>query len=410
MKFSKLFKKTAKSGDSEKPAPAREAGLASEGGTPPEQAGRAASGTPRFPGGPGRPRTADRGISQQNTDKSEGEIRSRPRRPPQEKQSGEDREKQQSEANAVYGESISVVRELLNSVNDSGLHGYSRFSVISEKIQSLLEKGNEQILAATFHATGGNYLYAHSVNTAILALQMGRSLKLSSDEQRFLGCCGFFHDMGMTGFMQLASKESRLSEDEYVDIKRHSDMGARLSDNIQDMDVETAGRLKLVISQVHERFDGSGYPHGLRGASMDPLAQMLAAADVFEALTHPRSWRKALTPHKAVKFLMNRKGTEFPVQTVKMFLETFSMYPPGSYVKLTTGEIARVVGVNPGMLTRPELEIVLDASGRPVSRQYLNLPDHPLSHITDAIDLTGEHIPDRAILMQMESSRWWVDW
>lgn len=318
---------------------------------------------------------------------------------------------QSNEAGVVYGKAVHAAREMLTTINQPYMEAYGRILEISGDIQNLFKSDNEQPLVYTSHATAGNYLYAHTANVAVLSMYLARRLNLSDEDQVRLGCCAFFHDIGMVGLMHIANRESGLSRPERAEIQTHPEAGLKLADHIQDISDEDRAQLKLVIAQEHERFDGRGYPRGITHEDMDLFAQIIGMADVYEALSHPRSWRRQLHQHDAIKHIMNLKGQEFPPQLVKVMVENLSMYPPGSLVRLSTGEVARVIGVNRGLMMRPIVEIILDSSGRPAqAQQWMDMMEHPIINIASAMDETKTDVKDKKLLMQFEAARWWVEW
>ena len=113
---------------------------------------------------------------------------------------------------------------------------------------------------------------------------------------------------------------------------------------------------------------------------------MLALGDVYEALTHTRSYRKPINPAQAIKLLIEGVVDDFDRRVVKALVDELSLYPRGSAVKLNTNELAVVDRGNPGSPLRPVVLIHRDADRNPVvPPRAVNLMEHPLVHIKDVV-------------------------
>ena len=170
-------------------------------------------------------------------------------------------------------------------------------------------------------------------------------------------------------------------------------------------------RIKKIVCQVHERVDAKGYPFRLSGKDIDLLAQIIGTADVYEAMTHPRTWREALNPPEVIKlFLEQKSGPVFNLKILKALIHTLSIYPPASLVALSGGEIARVLKPRKGSLTRPLVEILLDAGFAPVQTALLDLYEHPVRDaIASPVSLAELKGKNPEFAAGLESARWLPD-
>ncbi|OGR43676.1 MAG: hypothetical protein A2X35_08415 [Elusimicrobia bacterium GWA2_61_42] len=314
-----------------------------------------------------------------------------------------------AQAREVYSRLLDTAGDLLKSINQP----------YTEKYESVLHacglaaatlKTNSVLLNYARYSTAEDYLRAHSANTAILALAMGLASDLEPSELRLLGFCAMAHDIGMTEYGDLYGREGRLSEEEFSAITLHTESGVAKLDRIVDLDYKVKDRAKRIIFQTHERADGSGYPDRLSSEDIDPLAQLISVADVFEAMTHPRAWRESANPPDVVKELIEKEGRGFNARAVKALLSAVSIYPPGSLVLLSTGEIARVVKVNKGSLTRPLVEVLLDPDFVPAAPALVDLLEHPLTSIENPVGLAELESRNPKFAAKLELERWWVEW
>lgn len=199
------------------------------------------------------------------------------------------------------------------------------------------------------------YTYNHSVNVGILALTLGIGYGLNRNDlyDLTLGC--MLHDVGKIFVPnEILNKRGQLNDDEYKIIKEHCEKGfAYLREN-----TELGAKVRIISLQHQERYDGSGYPQGLKGNEINHLAQIASIADVYDALTSDRPYRKAMSPHEAVEYLMGSGGTFFNMDMVKSFLERIIPFPVGTVVSLSNGFIGTVEKINHDMLLRPIIKVL----------------------------------------------------
>jgi response regulator RpfG family c-di-GMP phosphodiesterase len=158
--------------------------------------------------------------------------------------------------------------------------------------------------------TGG-----HSQRVSELAYLIGIELKLGEAELEDLRIGGILHDIGKIGISdQILRKPGKLSDDEFIEIKKHPLIGSNIVKNIPSLE-------KVIPSILfhQERFDGRGYPHGLKGNDIPLDGRILAVVDAFEAMISNRPYRKALSVNKAYKEIIDNSGTQFDPEIVKIF-------------------------------------------------------------------------------------------
>jgi len=147
----------------------------------------------------------------------------------------------------------------------------------------------------------------------VISAKMGLTNKMALDAY----WAGMVHDIGKLLIpLRMINKRTRLDDEEYDLVKKHPVWGSRaLSDSPVLRD------LSKYVLYHHERWDGSGYPEGLRGEEIQLISQILSAADAWDAMTSNRSYRKSLSKNKAIKELRKNKGTQFSPEVIDVFLE-----------------------------------------------------------------------------------------
>lgn len=164
--------------------------------------------------------------------------------------------------------------------------------------------------------------FDHSSWLAEIATRLGGELGLSARDLAKLRWAALLHDLGKIAVPKATlSKSTRLSDEELEEIRRHPTVGADLIRAVLPNDED----LGAAVRYHHERWDGCGYPSGLKGEAIPIAARIVAVVDVFEALTSDRSYRSALTVEQAAVYLRNGAGSHFDPEVVKTFLELLSM-------------------------------------------------------------------------------------
>ncbi len=157
----------------------------------------------------------------------------------------------------------------------------------------------------------------HSMRVVKYAIMMGERLGLSEGEMFILQLSATLHDIGKIGMPDnILKKASSLQEMEYVLVKEHPLTGSRIVGRIDELKEVAA-----IIKHHHERFDGSGYPDGLKGEVIPLISRILAIVDAFEAIISDRVYRKGLTPKDAIDELKKHSGTQFDPYLLKLFVE-----------------------------------------------------------------------------------------
>jgi HD-GYP domain-containing protein (c-di-GMP phosphodiesterase class II) len=146
---------------------------------------------------------------------------------------------------------------------------------------------------------------------------MGKVLGLPDDEVRELKTVGLLHDIGKVAIEEgILNKNGKLTTEEMEEIKKHPEIGYRILSTVNEL----AEMAEYVLAH-HERWDGLGYPKGLKGEEIPKQSLIIAIADTYDAMVSERSYRKALTKEDAVRELIKGAGTQFSKEYVEIFVE-----------------------------------------------------------------------------------------
>lgn len=220
-----------------------------------------------------------------------------------------------------------------------------------------------------------SYTYAHAIDVCAFLLVFGRHLGMPKEDLRVLGLGGVLLDIGKSRLpLPLLQKRSELTAREFETLRSHVQLGIEILSRMENV----PARVMEMVQQHHERFDGSGYPNGLKENRIGVYGRMAAIVDTFDAITSDRPYAKALSSHEALRKLYDWGGTLFHKGLVEQFIECLGIYPVGTLVELTTGEVGIVLAQNRFRQLRPKLVLILDKEKRPYgTMDVLDLIDEP---------------------------------
>ena len=210
------------------------------------------------------------------------------------------------------------------------------------------------------------YAYQHPLGAAIWAVALGRQLGLPKTDLRTLAIGSLLFDVGKLGVdPELLSTTRQLSDEEFEQVRNHVKLGVEMIQGSALMNTDVID----MITYHHERHDGSGYPKGLRGDDIPVYARIAAIVDCFDAITSHRGYARAISPSSAIKMLYEWKDIDFQGELVEEFIQAVGIYPAGTLVELSNGEIGVVMAAYREHRLRPRVMVLLDAD-----KQELAIP------------------------------------
>ena len=235
---------------------------------------------------------------------------------------------------------------------------------VKAAIQPLLDSmiRNADALLWMLSAQDNNYAYKRATDNCTLAIAFGRHLGLHKEDLRLLAMSLLLVDVGNVKISSnILNKPGRLTSAEFSVVKKHVDYGVEILRN-------TPGISDTVIGAVqthHERFDGSGYPNGLKGEQIPIYGRMAAIIDNYSVMTRKTPYREAMAQHTALQVLYKWRNKYFQAELVEQFLQCLGVYPTGSLVEMTTGEVGIVVAQNKRERLKPMISMLLDEQKNP---------------------------------------------
>lgn len=291
----------------------------------------------------------------------------------------------------LYGQTLAALSRLFQAVAVQAL-APDRLGQCMEELDELshdmiasVAEGRGLLRKATgTYAEDESFVLPHSVNVAVLALEVGGAMGMSPEELQETCLAGLVHDVGSVRLPPgLLVKSDSLTAAEWDLVRARPQTAHDLLETLAPRYATVAE----IAYQAYERLDGSGYPNGLQGDAIRKQALILGMVDFFESFAHPRPYKPSLpgTANHGIQMLM-QMADKFGPETLKALVNSIGLFPIGSYVRLSSGEIGRVVDVKRQNPMRPQVEVLLDKQHRaPDVSRTLDLIGNPQVYVAQAL-------------------------
>ena len=246
-------------------------------------------------------------------------------------------------ARSTFGRSEDVLKALVNDVKAGRVPQVAEVAdAVEDMVSSMIDNPDALLWVGRLREEDVN-TYNHGVKVALYLIALGRQLGFPKRELGLLGMIGMLADVGKIRLPRaLLDKPGMLTSAEFGLIKEHVRLGIDALREAGELPKEVA----FGILEHHERLDGSGYPKGLKGNDISIYGRMAAIADSFAALITPRAYANPSAPQDALMNLYEWAGSSFHGPLVEQFVQAVGVFPVGSLVELSSGEVAIVVAHN----------------------------------------------------------------
>lgn len=269
---------------------------------------------------------------------------------------------------AVQGIKKILVHSVTDNPGDKTAAIDQARKLVEEIMAEILGNGNLMVNMVDLKVFD-EYTYYHSVNVAVLSTVVGVAIGMNQRDLFALGLAALLHDLGKVFLNKnVINKPGQFSQDELYDVQRHSELGYSYLRGMFDMPVKAS----LGILHHHERYDGSGYPGGLKKDQISLFGRIIAISDVFDALISDRPYRKALLPSDAMEHIMGNGGIIYDPDIARIFCMKVAPYPLGTAVELSNGFVGLVFENYEGFGMRPAVKIISER-GEPIKPYVINL-------------------------------------
>ena len=274
-------------------------------------------------------------------------------------------------AKGAYEDSMRFAkRTLLAIARPNGEVSLSEAEDVINGVMNSVSRNHNAFLGIVKLRARDEYTYTHSVNVAVFATLFARHLGFSSDSARRIGVAGLLHDLGKSFVPEdILHSPKRLTAEQFAIMKQHPELGYRQVRNMEGVYQE----VMQGILEHHERFDGRGYPRGLKGDEISLVGRILGIVDTYDAMTSSRVFKEPMLPHKALSLMYSMRNESFQSEILEQVIRCQGIYPVGSIVELESGWRGVVVETNPIKPLNPKVVLLQDPTGRGVYGQIVDL-------------------------------------
>jgi len=262
-------------------------------------------------------------------------------------------------AQAVFTQTKAIVSQLSHAVEIGGAidNTRTRESVV-QITDSVVRNPDAIALLAKLQQQQGSDMLSRALGISVTMTIFGRFLQLSRTALEGLGMLGLLQDVGKLKLPRDLVMHGPINAAEIELYRTHVAHSVEILNSTPGMTADFSG----LASLHHERFDGSGYPRGLRGAAIALPGLIAGIVDSFDTLTAPSPLGENMSPANALSVIYKGRGTQFHPALVEQFIQCIGVYPVGGVVELNSGEIAIVIAQNAVRRLQPRVMIVQDAA------------------------------------------------
>lgn len=278
--------------------------------------------------------------------------------------------------------------------------------VVSDLVESVIRNPDAQMCLCQLK-NRDEYTAQHSINVCVLTITFGRHLGLGRSALNLLGTGALLHDIGkLKTPLEILNKPGRLTEEEFAIMKEHPAHGRAVLSEIPGIPPEAID----VAFSHHERLHGHGYPRGLKSDEISVWSKIVAIVDVYDAITSDRVYHDGMAPTEALTKMYEWRHRDFDPELLEQFIQCIGIYPIGSLVELSSGEVGVVISINPQFRLRPKVALVLDGDKKPyfptriVDLAQSMEDDEPGDTILRVLEPNAYNIDIKAQLREMKTA------
>ena len=277
-------------------------------------------------------------------------------------------------AQKAYSSTTVVVKELSRAVEIGNSIDSSRSHEAAAQItESVVRNPDAMALLIKLQEKSGATL-SRAVEISVMMTIFGRFLQLPQESMEILGMLGLLQDVGKLKLPTELAARGPINAAEIELFRTHVTHSVEILSNTPGVPPELPG----LASLHHERFDGSGYPRGLRGDAIALSGLIAGIVDAFDTLTAPQPFGEHMSPANALSIIYKGRGKQFHPALVEQFIQCIGVFPVGSVVELNSGEVAIVIAQNMVRRMQPRIMVVKDAVGNPlIPYKMLDLMKEP---------------------------------
>src|SRR5215212_727242 len=271
-------------------------------------------------------------------------------------------------ARRVYSTAVQTAETLWESAKAGEQPDPGAARKIIDGLARLVTQDRTSLMALTALKKYDNYTFTHMVNVSALAMAQARALNIDGPLLREFGFAALMHDIGKVNTpLEVLNKPGKLTNEEFDIMKMHVVDGAHILRRTPEM----PALAPIVAFEHHLKQDLSGYPEKIGSRKLNLCTMIVSIADVFDALRSNRPYREGMATVR-IRSIMGEQGNPaFNQVLLKRFVNLMGLFPVGTLVRLTNGEVAVVTAEHPSDPFRPQVKIVVDRSGATLEEPLL---------------------------------------
>jgi len=266
-------------------------------------------------------------------------------------------------AQASHARTATVLKDVMTTVRAGKAIDAPRVKEAVTSMTDSVVRNPDAMLLLTKMKEKDEHTLDRALGVSIYMITFGRFLQLPREQLDRLGMLGLLQDVGKVRLPEgLLQKREALSEAERKVCHAHVQHSVAILKGTSGLPPE----IPELAALHHERYDGSGYPRGLRGPAIGLFGGIAGLVDCFDAMIRPRPYGETLSPSNALNLMYGWRNTQFDGPLVEQFIHCIGIFPVGSIVELYSGEVGIVIAQNPVMRLMPKVMVALDSGRRPV--------------------------------------------
>ncbi|HET7650742.1 MAG TPA: HD-GYP domain-containing protein [Gammaproteobacteria bacterium] len=266
-------------------------------------------------------------------------------------------EQELESARQTYTDATKAAQEILNTLQNGGQLDINLAKQTVEPVVESVLRNPDAMIWLSRMKKHDSYSYHHSVGCSVWGIAFARHLGLDRQAIYEIGLGCMLFDVGKTRLpASLLMKPAKLTETEWHVVRNHVDYSVAILENTEGIST----RIINMVHSHHERYDGSGYPEGLKANQIPTFAKIAGMVDCYDAITSIRPYGTQRSPYQAVREIYGWRNTLFQSEVVEQFMQVVGVYPTGSLVELSSGAVGVVIAQNESRRLRPRIMLVLD--------------------------------------------------
>lgn len=267
--------------------------------------------------------------------------------------------------------------------------GHLNVATVKEAVEPILDsmiRNSDAFMWLSKMSQHDSNSYERSVQNCALGIAYGRHMGLNKRALNTFAMGLLLMDIGKARLpKELLEKSTPFTDAETKVVRKHVDFSVEILKNTKGINENI---INIALTH-HERYDGSGYPNALVGVQAPAYGRMAAIIDCYDAMITTRPYRPAIAEHKALQNIYNLGGKLFQKELVEQFMQCMGVYPTGSLVELSSGEVAAILSQNAQQKLRPKVLLLLDKDKQPYEKRRVydltKQTDMPL-HIAKSLE------------------------